>query len=68
MRALGAHRLEERRPAEAADAFRALLAVEPLDEPACRALMTCYAMAGQRVEAIRLYESYLTNFAFANGD
>lgn len=57
LRALGAHHMRAEQWSEAADAFRTLLKVEPLDEPACRSLMTCYARAGQPVEAMRLYEN-----------
>ncbi|HSK19659.1 MAG TPA: BTAD domain-containing putative transcriptional regulator [Longimicrobiales bacterium] len=57
LRFLGERRIAEGRFDEAADAFRALLGSDPLDEAACRALMTCHARTGLRVEAIRLYEN-----------
>ena len=57
LRSLGERRMAEGRFDEAADAFRVLLGTDPLDEAACRALMTCHAQAGLRVDAIRLYEN-----------
>jgi len=42
--------------AEAAAAYRALLARDPLHEPAYRRLMECCARIGQRTEALRQYD------------
>jgi predicted ATPase/DNA-binding SARP family transcriptional activator len=48
---LGADRLDD-----AAAAYRALLARDPLREEAYRGLMICQARSGQRVQALQLYE------------
>jgi predicted ATPase/DNA-binding SARP family transcriptional activator len=55
--ALGRLRLHEDRSSDAAAAFRAVLARDPLHEEACRQLMICHARAGDRVQALRLYEN-----------
>jgi len=54
--ALAGWRLERRQYAEAADAYRRLMARDALHEAACRGLMTCHAGLGERSAALRLYE------------
>lgn len=55
--ALGRREMASGRFAPAAEAFKAVLARDPLHEEACRQLMICHARTGARVEAIRLYEN-----------
>jgi predicted ATPase/DNA-binding SARP family transcriptional activator len=52
---LGARHLDEDRPAQAADAFRRVLARDELHEDAALALMRCHAAAGERANALRVY-------------
>jgi len=49
--------MAEERHADAAVVYRTLLGREPMHEEACRQLMSCYAQKGERVQAIRLYET-----------
>jgi len=55
---LGDRHAEEGRNAKAADAYRRLLARDDLNEDATRALMRCYAKAGERAQALRLYQRF----------
>jgi predicted ATPase/DNA-binding SARP family transcriptional activator len=52
---LGGLRLAQGRTADAATAFRTLIARDELHEAAYRGLMQCYAADGQRTEALRLF-------------
>ena len=56
--ALAARRTERGAHDLAAEAYRAVLARDRLHELACRGLMLSQARAGQRVQAIRLYETF----------
>jgi len=49
--------LAAERFSDAATVFRAIRARDPLHEEACRQLMVCHAQLGERVQALRLYES-----------
>jgi DNA-binding SARP family transcriptional activator len=55
--ALGRAHMDRRRYAEAADAFRSLLAIDPVNEEACRRQMTCLAQLGDRAAALRAYDA-----------
>jgi predicted ATPase/DNA-binding SARP family transcriptional activator len=55
---LGERHSEEGRNAKAADAYRRVLARDDLNEDATRALMRCYAKAGERAQALRLYQRF----------
>ena len=55
---LGDRHAEEGRNAKAADAYRRVLARDDLNEDATRALMRCYAKAGERAQASRLYQRF----------
>jgi predicted ATPase/DNA-binding SARP family transcriptional activator len=55
LQALGTHHLTAGRPARAADAFRRLLARDPLREEAAVALMRCHAAQGEPAQALRVY-------------
>jgi DNA-binding SARP family transcriptional activator len=55
---LGEHLAAEDRHAKAADAYRRALARDDLHEEAVRALMTCHARAGERAQALRLYQRF----------
>jgi len=55
---LGDVHASENRTAKAADAYRRLLARDDLNEDATRALMRCYAQAGERSQALRLYQRF----------
>jgi predicted ATPase/DNA-binding SARP family transcriptional activator len=55
---LGERHAEEGRNAKAADAYRRVLARDDLNEDATRALMRCYAKAGERAQALRLYQRF----------
>jgi predicted ATPase/DNA-binding SARP family transcriptional activator len=55
---LGDRHAEEGRNAKAADAYRRVLARDDLNEDATRALMRCYAKAGERSQALRLYQRF----------
>ena len=55
---LGDRHAEEGRNAKAADAYRRVLARDDLNEDATRALMQCYAKAGERAQALRLYQRF----------
>jgi DNA-binding SARP family transcriptional activator len=53
--ALAAAHAEAGRAREAADAYRRLLASDPMHEDACRGLMTTLARLGERAQALRAY-------------
>ncbi len=53
--ALGAHHLASGRPGAAAEAYRRLLARDPLREDAAAALMRCHAAMGERAQALCVY-------------
>jgi DNA-binding SARP family transcriptional activator len=53
--ALGGHHAAAGRPARAADAYRRLLARDPLHEEAAIALMRCHRALGERAQALRVY-------------
>jgi DNA-binding SARP family transcriptional activator len=55
---LGARHAAEERFAKAADAYRRVMARDDLNEEAVRALMTCHAELGERVQAMRLYQRF----------
>jgi predicted ATPase/DNA-binding SARP family transcriptional activator len=55
--ALGRAQMERGRYAEAAEAFRALLAVDPVNEDACRRQMICLTELGDRAGALRAYDA-----------
>jgi len=55
---LGDRHADEGRNAKAADAYRRVLARDDLNEDATRALMRCYAKAGERAQALRLYQRF----------
>jgi DNA-binding SARP family transcriptional activator len=55
--ALGRAQMERDRYIEAADAFRALLTVDPVNEEACRRQMICLAQLGDRASALRTYDA-----------
>jgi predicted ATPase/DNA-binding SARP family transcriptional activator len=55
--ALGRTQMDRGRYAEAADAFRALLAVDPVNEEACRRHMICLTQLGDRAAALRAYDA-----------
>ena len=55
---LGDRHAEEGRNAKAADAYRRVLARDDLNEDATRALMRCYTKAGERAQALRLYQRF----------
>jgi len=55
---VGDRHAEEGRNAKAADAYRRVLARDDLNEDATRALMRCYAKAGERAQALRLYQRF----------
>ncbi len=54
--ALGERRMEQERWAEAAEAWRRLVARDELDERAYRGLMTCHAKLGERSQVQQLYQ------------
>jgi predicted ATPase/DNA-binding SARP family transcriptional activator len=54
--ALAEHEETGSRFAAAAEAYRRLLALDPLDEAAARRLMRCLARHGDRAEALRTFE------------
>ncbi len=56
--ALARHRLGERRPADAGEACRRVLALDPLHEEAVRTLMESDAALGARGEALRAYQAF----------
>jgi len=56
LRVLGERRMKEERWADAADAWRRLVARDELDEPAYRGLMTCHARLGERSQVQQLYQ------------
>jgi DNA-binding SARP family transcriptional activator len=53
--ALGDHHVAAGRPRQAAEAYRRLLARDPLREDAAAALMRCHAALGERAQALRVY-------------
>ncbi len=53
--ALGAHHLASGRPGAAAEAYRRLLARDPLREDAAAGLMRCHAAMGERAQALCVY-------------
>jgi predicted ATPase len=55
--ALGRAQMTRSRFAEAAEAFRLLLAADPVNEDACRRHMTCLANLGDRSAALRAYDA-----------
>jgi DNA-binding SARP family transcriptional activator len=57
LEALGRAFMERTQYVEAADAFSALLAADPVNEEACRRLMICLAHLGDRASALRAYEA-----------
>ena len=57
LNALGRARMESGNYAEAADAFRALLAGDAVNEEACRQQMICLTRLGDRAGALRAYEA-----------
>jgi len=54
--ALGERRMKQERWAEAAEAWRRLVARDELDERAYRGLMTCHAKLGERSQVQQLYQ------------
>jgi predicted ATPase/DNA-binding SARP family transcriptional activator len=54
---LGRAFMERERYIEAADAFSALLAADPVNEEACRRQMICLAQLGDRASALRAYDA-----------
>ena len=54
---LGRALMERERYIEAADAFAALLALDPVNEDACRRHMICLAHLGDRASALRAYDA-----------
>jgi DNA-binding SARP family transcriptional activator len=54
--ALGERRMKQERWADAADAWRRLVARDELDERAYRGLMTCHAQLGERSQVQQLYQ------------
>jgi predicted ATPase/two-component SAPR family response regulator len=54
---LGRARMEREAYAEAADAFRALLEMDPVNEEACRRQMICLTQLGDRAGAMRAYDA-----------
>jgi predicted ATPase/DNA-binding SARP family transcriptional activator len=54
--ALGDRLMEAERWQEAADAYRSVLERDPLHEASYRQLMRCLARAGERPQALRLYQ------------
>jgi predicted ATPase/DNA-binding SARP family transcriptional activator len=54
--ALADHAMRQERWAEAADAWRTLIARDGLDERAYRGLMTCHARLGERSQVQQLYK------------
>jgi predicted ATPase/DNA-binding SARP family transcriptional activator len=57
LEALGRAFMERTQYVEAADAFSALLAADPVNEEACRRLMICLAHLSDRASALRAYEA-----------
>ena len=57
LEALGRAQMEHGRYGEAADAFRTLLAVDPVNEDACRRQMICLTQLGDRAGALRAYDA-----------
>ena len=55
--ALGRAEMEHERYAEAADAFRAVLAADPANEEACRRQMICLSRLGDRAAALRAFDT-----------
>jgi predicted ATPase/DNA-binding SARP family transcriptional activator len=55
--ALGRAQMERGRHAEAADAFAGVLAVDPVNEDACRRRMICLTELGDRAGALRAYDA-----------
>jgi predicted ATPase/DNA-binding SARP family transcriptional activator len=53
---LGERRMQQERWADAADAWRRLVARDDLDERAYRGLMTCHAKLGERSQVQQLYQ------------
>ena len=49
--------MEHERYAEAADAFRAVLAADPANEEACRRQMICLSRLGDRAAALRAFDT-----------
>jgi DNA-binding SARP family transcriptional activator len=60
LESLGKATMALERWAEAADAWRRLIARDPLNEVAYRKLMRCHERLGERREAVRLYERLTT--------
>lgn len=56
LRALASLRVAEGRFADASNAARRILAVDPIDEDAWRTLMLAHARQGERTQALRLYQ------------
>jgi predicted ATPase/DNA-binding SARP family transcriptional activator len=54
---LGRALMERERYEDATDAFAALLAVDPVNEDACRRQMLCLAHLGDRASALRAYDA-----------
>ncbi len=54
---LGRAQMERGRFTDAADVFRALLAVDPVNEDACRRQMICLNQIGDRAGALRAYDA-----------
>jgi predicted ATPase/DNA-binding SARP family transcriptional activator len=54
---LGRALMERERYVEAAEAFSSLLAVDPVNEDACRRHMLCLAHLGDRASALRAYDA-----------
>ena len=54
---LGRALMERERYVEAADAFSALLALDPINEEACRRHMICLSHLGDRASALRAYDA-----------
>jgi predicted ATPase/DNA-binding SARP family transcriptional activator len=61
LEALGRAHMERERYTDAVDAFRALLASDPVNEDACRRQMTCLAHLGDRGAALRTYDALVSS-------
>ena len=55
---LGARRIKEGRHAQAADAYRRVLARDGIHEEALQGLMRCHAALGERPQALRLFQQF----------
>lgn len=55
--AIGRAHMERERYVEAAEAWRALLAADPVNEDACRRYMVCLDHAGDRAGALRAFDA-----------